>query len=192
MGRSRRAYRVYAEDDFLGIDDSAAETGTPGESSCDGAESSFDGAESYTAAPRGLSGPLGGRLGVALVALVAMAVSALVVHALRAGLSGGGEAARTSSAPPVAAARPPGARVPAARGSSPVAHASRRSSGFSFALTRAPRAARAGTSKRTSGGRPGVSDRLGLRIAATTPDEGGVGTPSESSAAAIPEFEFER
>src|ERR1700739_1357748 len=74
-GRSRRAYRVYAEDELPGVEDPEAEIGAFG-------DPTFDGKPSYTAAPRGLPRSLDGRVGLALVTLVAMAVSALVVHAL--------------------------------------------------------------------------------------------------------------
>jgi hypothetical protein len=130
--RSRRTYRVYAEDDFFGdrepvaggaddaaglgfgaVQDAAAARGL------DDTEASaarrFDGPDAYgggpsdnalpyTAPRRTLPGPLEGRFGVVLLALVAMAISALVVHLLRASLDGGEAAPRPSlaaSSPPV-------------------------------------------------------------------------------------------
>jgi len=76
---------------FGGLEDLAVGDGDLGE------------APLYTAPPRALPGPLGGRLGVVLLALVAMALSALVVHLLRASLSGGEAAPR----PSLASASPP-------------------------------------------------------------------------------------
>jgi hypothetical protein len=194
-GRSRRAYRVYAEDEFLRAEDPEIETGTLG-------DSAFDGARPYTAAPRGLPRPLDGRAGLALVALVAMAASALVVHTLRSGIGGGGERMRTSPAPPVAAATSPGASVIVHSGSSAgvTADTPRRSTGFlSSRGGAAPRELREHASRfatrRTPSRRVGVAERFGARlvgVSATAVDAGSVRAPSESSAAAIPEFEFER
>jgi hypothetical protein len=86
-GRPRRVYRVYADDEFLGPEELGADDlGLP---------HADDGAPIYTAPPRRLSGAIGGRwAGIAVLAVVAMAVSAIVVHALRSGLVGGGEAGR--------------------------------------------------------------------------------------------------
>jgi hypothetical protein len=187
-GRSPRAYRVYAEDDFLEVDDPDFEADT-------GGDPTVDSARPYTVASRGLRGPLGGRAGLMLVVLVAMAVSALVAHALRAGIGGGGEVPPASTAPPVAAATParvPDQRPPAGRAPGVL----RRAGGFSVVLratardarTRARRAA----GERTSGSRPAVSDWLGSRASATATGDDDGDAASESSAAAVPEFGFER
>jgi hypothetical protein len=105
--RSHRAYRVYADDAFLSGEDPTAEGATS-------EDAPLTDALPYTApARRALPGPLAGRAGVVVVALVAMAVSALVAHALRAGLEGGGGRPAPASAPAAAAAgrrvRAPGA-----------------------------------------------------------------------------------
>jgi hypothetical protein len=189
-GRSPRAYRVYAEDDFLEVDDPDVETDT-------GGDSTVDGVRPYSTASRGLPGALGGRVGLVLVVLVAVAVSALVAHALRAGIGGGGEATRASSVPPAArlAAVPPRGSPLAAR-TPRTPRASRRSGDVSFALRSTPRDGGARAShvapERTSGSRPPVSDWPGSRASAMAANEGATDASSEGSAAAVPEFGFER
>jgi hypothetical protein len=188
-GRSRRVYRVYEEDEFLGAEDPEAEAGALG-------DSTFEGARSYTAAPRGLPRPLDGRVGLVLVALVAMAVSALVVHALRAGVGDGGETVRTSRARPAAAARPRGARVIVHVGSSAaVTPDSRPSSNGGAASHEQREHASRSARRRASSPRAGVTMRFGARwagVSATAVDVGAARAPSGSSAAVVPEFEFER
>jgi hypothetical protein len=126
-GRSRRVYRVYAEDDFPGdeagedgaIDweDSRAGDGAPIDADEAGAidwevPRAHGDAPAYTPSRRGLRGSVGGRsVGIALLALSAMAVSAIVVHVLRAGLEGSGPP-RSSLAASGPAQTMPAAAVP--------------------------------------------------------------------------------
>lgn len=191
--RSHRAYRVYAEDDFLTADDPTAEGTTPGDSHL--AE-----APPYTAAARrGLPGPLGGRVGVLLVALVAMAVSALVVHALRAGLGGGAERPSPVTASVATAATHVRGRTPVYGGT--------RVQGMTPRLApHAGSAAYAGSGQVNRSSRPrtvhgAVRERAGERsssfaprsapVMATTSTIGEASVPSAASTVA-PEFGFER
>jgi hypothetical protein len=114
-GRSRREYRVYAEDRFLGGEDLAFEDASLDEASPDGwpeDASTDDGrAPLYTAPPRRLPGTIASRTaGIAVLAAVAMVLSAIVVHALRPVVEGGG-----ASRPPAAAPTATGG-ISAARG----------------------------------------------------------------------------
>ena len=194
-GRSHRAYRVYAEDEFLETD--------PGADSAASGDSQRADVPSYTApARRGMPGPLGGRAGVVLIALVAMAVSALVVHALRVGLGSGGVAPRTAAAPVSGAVTRAGGRA-SLRGSVRVRGAalgvSPRARGIPVALRgevgdrKRDRARRRAVRVRTGGASVG-EEQLGRRSApvlATASESGDAGSPS-TIATAAPEFGFER
>jgi hypothetical protein len=191
-GRSQRAYRVYAEDDFLAAEDPDADDATPG-------DSSLAGAPSYTApARRAMPGPLGGRVGVVLIALVAMAVSALVVHALRASLGDGGQTPPPATAPVAAATTTTRGRVPTyggihVQGDVPrvLTHAARVAPVRHFPeRSRSGRAAVGEESSYLAAG----ADQAGLRsaqVVATTSEASDPGVPSAVSPAA-PEFGFER
>jgi hypothetical protein len=107
-GRSRREYRVYAEDQFLGaedlgfedaqLDDEAAQGRWPGDAATDDGR-----APVYTAPPRRLPGAAARRTaGIVLLAAVAMVLSAILVHALRPVVEGG-SAYRPSAAVPAPA-----------------------------------------------------------------------------------------
>ncbi len=110
--QARRTYRVYAEDDFFGDTEDGARRRVDGVEDPD----VYGGAPPYTAPSRTLPGPLDGRLGVVLLALVAMAISALVVHLLLASLDGGEAAPRSSLAASNPTASTPGAPRVAPRG----------------------------------------------------------------------------
>jgi hypothetical protein len=195
LRRPRRAYRVYAEDGFLESEDPGTQPATAG-------DPQFIDVPSYTApVRRRMPGPLGGRAGVVMVALVAMAVSALVVHALRAGLAGGGEAPRPATVPVAAAVTPVVGRT-SVRASVPVRGdtllVSRRAGRAPGALRREAgdhehdRARRPAMRVRT-GGALGGQDRFGQRSAPVLAavSERDTGSPSTISTAA-PEFGFER
>jgi hypothetical protein len=192
-GRSQRAYRVYAEDDFLAADDPDTDGVTP--------DDSFAEAPSYTAAARrGIPGPLGGRAGVVLVALVAMAVSALVAHALRAGLGGGGETSRPATAPAAVATAPADGRAPT-RGAVHV-----RSDALGARAARAatapnseaspPRRERAGDvgTRDRAGGAAATANRIDPRAVQVLAADRGADAAGSASAVstAAPEFGFER
>jgi hypothetical protein len=196
--RSRDGYRVYAEDDFLGVEDPSAEGAT-----LDGG--GLDDTPHYTAAPRGLPRPLGGRVGVALVALVAMVVSALVVHALRAGLAGGGAARRSMPAAVAAAATPTskGSSFGGARGTGQARRDSGRAARANPTLRgeaarrrdRAVRVLSGGMARAVrSGAGQRAPDSIGAeRTQDTIPSSGlGEAGPASTISAAIPEFGFER
>ncbi len=147
--RSRRAYQVYAEDEFLEAEDAGLEgslldgtpvngwpegaspngsfsrqapdrgsaasrlgdAGTTGADALDGRiRSGRSAASSYTAPRRRLSLAAGRSAGIALLAVVAMAVSALVAHTLLSGLATGGVARRPSVAALIPAAGMPASR----------------------------------------------------------------------------------
>jgi hypothetical protein len=116
-GRSRREYRVYAEDQFLDAEDAFHEevsspAGWPeddpsGMASVDGwpEETSSDGGPRpvYTAPPRRLPGAgIRRMVGIALLAAVAMLLSAIVVHALRSAVDAGGAGRQSATIPPPA------------------------------------------------------------------------------------------
>jgi hypothetical protein len=196
--RAQRAYRVYAENDFLAADDAPVEDAMPG-------DSQFGDAPSYTAAPRsGMPGPLGGRVGVVIIALVAMAVSALVVHALRAGLGGGRETPFPATTAPVATAagRPAHGRASAhsgirVQGAVPRASSRARSAAFpgrGEAMNALSRRAGRGPLREETDDVSAGSDRLaerGVGVVARASEIAGVGVPSADSTA-TPEFGFER
>jgi hypothetical protein len=201
----------------------------------DGADRRFEGVEDhdahgggassvvppYTAPRRTLPGPLEGRLGVVLLALVAMAISALAVHLLRASLEGGEVAPRPSlvaSGPPASASgglrvAPRGdARIPSnvaaragARVPSGVAHNGSSHPGGAPWILRRDRLRGAG-SRATSSAVGGTSNPLGpaRTRALLASSEVGAGepasevpqavdvAPSSELPAATPEFGFER
>jgi hypothetical protein len=112
-GTSRRVYRVYPEDDFLGVEQPGLAQESPDGDSfeddrlADGVsqEHTFEqdafaheGTAPVFVEPRSGFAPARGRrhAGVALLALVAMALSAIVVHTLRSGLQGGGRRSPTA------------------------------------------------------------------------------------------------
>jgi hypothetical protein len=113
-GRPRRVYRVYADEDFLrddepGLADPALDPSSPRR---DDELGLADPALDPSSPRRGLRGAFAGRsVGIVLLALVAMAVSAIVVHAVRVGLSQGGGLQR-----PVPAVSGPARTTPATRG----------------------------------------------------------------------------
>ncbi len=195
-GRSHRAYRVYAEDDFLEAEASATEGAVP-------LDDPFAEAPSYTAAARrGMPAPLEGRVGVVLIALVAMAVSALVMHALRAGLDGGGDAPHPANPRPAAVATPADGRAAARGGVRARVDAlgiSHRAGSASFAAREESGHARRDRAERlvVRGGAiraPRGADRLGrhsAQVVATTSATSEADSPSATSTAA-PEFGFER
>jgi hypothetical protein len=188
-GRSQRAYRVYAEDDFLAAEDPDADDATPGA-----------GAPSYTApARRAMPGPLGGRVGVVLIALVAMAVSALVVHALRAGLGDGGQTPPPATAPVAAATTTTTrGRVPAYGGTHvqddvprALTHAARVASVRSYPRRSHSWHVTVGEESSYAAAGTGWAGPRSTRVVAATSETGEPGVPSAVSPAA-PEFGFER
>jgi hypothetical protein len=197
-GRARGVYRVYADEDFLEAEESSAEGVKP-----DG--EGFTGAPLYTATRRELPRPLGGRIGVALVALAAMAVSALVVHGLRAGLAGGGTA-RSSAPAPIAATAAPTSKATALGGAGAAGDArndSGRAARVSSGLHGEVGHRRARTGRRppvrTSGAASASADRRATDPATATVVTVSVARPELSDAdapsaisAAVPEFGFER
>jgi hypothetical protein len=141
-GRSREVYRVYADDDFLRAEDIAPQDNEPqyhesqynesqyNESQYNESqynESQYDESQynesQYTAPPRGVPRALEGRRGVVLMALVAMALSALIVHVLRTTLLHGIGAQPAAPALATSAAPRPARRRGVGRGGADVRHA---------------------------------------------------------------------
>jgi hypothetical protein len=189
--RSHRAYRVYADDAFLAAEDPTAEGATS-------EDAPLADAPPYTApARRALPGPLAGRGGVVVVALVAMAVSALVAHALRAGLEGGG--GRPSPGAPATTVAGPATRTPGAaqragvqdsapRAESRARRAALMQSGANRSRSRRVRrrAVRVEAGARPAGAGPGYAEALATSSQVDEPQA------AIAISTAAPEFGFER
>jgi hypothetical protein len=204
-GRARREYRVYAEDRFLDGEDLELEDARLNEVSPGGwpEDASVDdrSAPTYTAPPRRLSSAVVRRsTGVALLAALAMVLSAMLVHALRPVLAGG-SAGRTTTvvpAPAVGASATlevrgrAGAPAVARAGAATVARADAKTAG-AVAPTVPPhagRATRSGAVAKTSASTPTSSTGSPVGEEATAPASSDVVAPD--SAPASPEFGFER